>query len=320
MPGGEAPEGVDGPAAAPPGGSGPSGRRRAVVLVAALLSVVGLAVGIPLGVLRSGSKPAAGPAAVTTSSLAGPQPSLVLKELWNRSEAMAFSGGDLAAQPREAVGPVPYDKTDAVLGGGPEKDSDPVFLIEIGGKFFCGSCGRGVHGHAETSLLLARTLQDEAGGIGPWVGLRSLGRPFELPPPPDGADLWTLPDFSSLLGSWAGGGATVELRNGGGASTLRWATHHVDFDLVAVRSGVSSGIATSNGTTERIGPVGVEAFAVVTADDVGLASGSALSLFSTYTKGTLQLSVTAGEPHVSIPSPLTCVQLASGMSCHSKAG
>lgn len=324
MPDEEAPVGADDQVSAPRGFSRVRRRSRVALLVAVVI-VVGLGVGVPLGVLTSSPKPTSGPG-VSTSSVTGPQPSLLLKQLWNISEGMAWSGGDPGAKLRQAVGPVPYDKTDTLMGGGPDNDSDLVFLVEIGGRFFCGGCGRGVHGRAETSILLASTLQTEGGGIGPWVGLGSLGKPLVLPRPPAGADLWTVPAFSPFLGMWAGEGATLELRNSG-VSTLRWGTHYVDFKVVwltAYPSGEPTvrHIGGGTGVDEPTHPAisGGRGIGTVTGDDVGLASDSAVAIVLIYTSGANELLVEgASKGDVTLPSPLKCVQLASGANCRSRA-
>jgi hypothetical protein len=129
----------------------------------------------------------------------GHQPSLLMKRLWNISQEAASGNGDPNAEMRRVVGPVAYDRTDSLLGGGPMHDASPIYLLEIDGHFVCNGCSgpegsSSPRGHAIDVLLSTGTLEGLGFGIDPrWFSLASLGRPFDPPPPPSGARLWAVP-------------------------------------------------------------------------------------------------------------------------------
>ena len=155
----------------------------------ALVVVVTVAVVVPLVFSSSSSMNSNPPLAVHV-------PSLLLRELWNIGENAAIADGDPEASPREAVGPVPYDKTDVFEGGGPLNVTTPVYLVELGGNFGCHMCSPPagpVDGQALNLLLFAASLKTAGTGIEPhWQSLSIVGTPFTLPKPPNG-EHWQVP-------------------------------------------------------------------------------------------------------------------------------
>jgi hypothetical protein len=286
-------------------------------IILAIVVIVIVAVVVPLALGASSQKLTLPPAAKTP----GGGPTLLMKRLWNISQGAATSEGDANAGPRQGVGPVAYDKTDALLGGGPLQDASLVYLLEIRGTFVCGGCSgpRGAsapHGIAITLLLNPATLEGLGGGIGSrWLDLASLGKPFALPHPPDGAQLWKVPpDFSLFLGSWGNRAATLQL-NAGTASSLRWGGHEITFQLTALASAHSISTATTNGglslrATEAIGDI--------SNDNVGLDRGSRIVLRLASGVGDSYLVVsTTPAANTALPAPLACKRMATGLSCQS---
>jgi hypothetical protein len=289
-----------------------SGRRftaRTRIIVALVVVVLGLAVSVPLA-LRAGTPP-------------DRQPTLLMKRLWNISQRVATGNGDANAGLRQVVGPVAYDKTDALLGGGPVHDTTPVYLLEIRGNFVCGGCNgppgaSAPHGIAITVLLNPLTLESLGFGLGPrWLSLATLGKPFALPPPPDGAKLWTVPpDFARFVGSWGNSTGTLQLKNAATTSTLRWGGHEIAFQLTALASADSAGTATIDG--KRYVLLGAEAVGSISTDDVGLAGGSRIVLRLAGGVGDSYLVVsTTPAASAALPPPLGCKRLATGASCES---
>jgi hypothetical protein len=246
-----------------------------------------------------------------------------MKRLWNMSQRVATGNGDANAGLREVVGPVAYDKTDALLGGGPVHDTTPVYLLEIRGNFVCGGCSgppgaSGPHGIAVTVLLNPVSLESLAFGLGPrWLNLATLGTPFALPAPPDGAKLWTVPpDFSAFVGSWGNTSATLQLNGAATASTLRWGGREITFQLTTLASADSAGTATVDG--QRYVLLGAEAVGTVSTNDVGLAGGSRIVLGLAGGDGESYLVVsTTPAASAPLPPPLACMRLATGASCQS---
>jgi hypothetical protein len=127
------------------------------------------------------------------------EPSLLLRQLWNRSERLAVADGDPAAIRREGVGPVSRERAERVISGAGVGSTMPVYVIEIAGQFVCPFCtGPGAPRKppkpqpAVISLTLATaTLRATDFGFMPrWISLQPLGTPFALPAPPPPARYW----------------------------------------------------------------------------------------------------------------------------------
>jgi hypothetical protein len=255
--------------------------------VVSLLVVIGAGVGAEGA---SGSRSAA-PQAVSV-------PPLLLRELWNLSQAVATGQGDAMAAPREAVGPVGRQLAEQVTSGAGVDGNVPVYVIEMEGHFVCDECSgpRGAQaptGDVVTETLSASTLFDTDFGIGGrWTSLARLGKPFDLPRPPDGALFWTLatgPGVTSFTGQWSGPDGEMTLADLGGRSSIVWSNghHFIDFTLNESRTGTAAHLPS-------------EAAGGISSDNVGLPPDSRIVLLA----GEAGIAVmTTPTSRVALPGP-----------------
>jgi hypothetical protein len=275
-------------------------RRRRLRAAASGGAVLVLTAGVLVALAMRSPAPSSGPA----SNL----PSLTDRTLWDISEGMAISGGDPAASQRVAVGPIPYNRANALNGsGGPAKPL--VYVIEIVGHFTCGGCGgappssshRGTGAptfyKVENSTLDAATLETLSAGVGPrLLALSSVGKPFNLPAPPKPDNLWPLPELGRSVGvtlRWSGpNGAVLALSPLGGPSSLAWnGGHRIDFAL--------DWIDVGDGRHETRG----EMRGVVTYDNVGIPYDASEGTILLRSQGGLRVSVIPASS-TPLPNPL----------------